>query len=298
MKRSIVLMCFFACAWLMTPSRTNAQYRLNESSGELTRTKSTPTRVMSSGPKNEGRSKKSAPEVVVVHIIKVPPAKTHNIVKTNKPVFSGAPGPVMVPKKKEPEIATAISAEKDPTLMPVVKNTRRRSVKLTTSDSRISPVDASVSHSFYETRVRTKRINGRKVRVKGIHGGYDRAVRVGTPVKSEVNGELVYRRRFSSYGNTAIVKTIAKGRTIFALNGHLNGFNESLREGSIVAQGDIIAFTGSTGRSSGPHLHEEYWFFCEVIETHNKKGQPIKVPKLSGRLTPKELEFYLPNRHQ
>ncbi|MBW8384345.1 MAG: peptidoglycan DD-metalloendopeptidase family protein [Youngiibacter sp.] len=85
-----------------------------------------------------------------------------------------------------------------------------------------------------------------------FHTGIDFAAASGTAVKAVKGGVVILAKYNSSYGNYIIVD---HGNGISSLYAHLKGFNTSL--GSRVSQGQTIGFVGSTGMSTGPHLHFE-----------------------------------------
>jgi len=84
------------------------------------------------------------------------------------------------------------------------------------------------------------------------HDGIDYAVPIGTPCKTAGGGRIVYVGWSAGYGNTVIVEHQRGMRTLYA---HLNSFN--VRTGQRVNRGQVIARTGNTGRSTGPHVHFE-----------------------------------------
>lgn len=84
------------------------------------------------------------------------------------------------------------------------------------------------------------------------HDGIDYAVSIGTPVKSAGGGRIVYVGWSSGYGKTVIVEHQRGMRTLYA---HLNSYN--VRTGQRVNRGQTVAYSGNTGRSTGPHLHFE-----------------------------------------
>jgi murein DD-endopeptidase MepM/ murein hydrolase activator NlpD len=87
-----------------------------------------------------------------------------------------------------------------------------------------------------------------------VHHGIDYGVPVGTPVLAVGNGRVSKMSSSRSSGNF-IELTHAGGYASLYL--HLLGFGEQLHVGRVVAQGDVIAFSGNTGHSTGPHLHYE-----------------------------------------
>jgi len=87
------------------------------------------------------------------------------------------------------------------------------------------------------------------------HQGVDYAAPRGTPVKAAGDGKVIYRGRKGGYGNTVILQ---HGSNITTLYAHLSRFAKSARFGARVRQGEVIAYVGSTGLATAPHLHYEY----------------------------------------
>jgi len=87
------------------------------------------------------------------------------------------------------------------------------------------------------------------------HRGVDYAAPTGTPVKASGDGRIIFRGWKSGYGNTVILQ---HGGNITTLYGHLSRFAKTSAYGRRVRQGDVIAYVGSTGLATGPHLHYEY----------------------------------------
>lgn len=88
-----------------------------------------------------------------------------------------------------------------------------------------------------------------------FHYGVDIANAAGTPVVAAADGVVSYAAPLSSYGNVIMVTHSINGQVWTTLYAHLNGFNVS--KGQTVSKGQLIAPMGSTGRSTGPHLHFE-----------------------------------------
>jgi len=84
------------------------------------------------------------------------------------------------------------------------------------------------------------------------HLGIDYAASVGTPVKAAGNGKVLFVGEKGGYGNTIEINHDSSFKTLY---GHLNGFAKGLRGGQSVKQGQVIAYVGNTGLSTGPHLH-------------------------------------------
>ena len=87
---------------------------------------------------------------------------------------------------------------------------------------------------------------------RAFHAGTDYAARSGTPVVAAAAGVVIYAGRLGNYGNAI---HIYHGDKVSSLYGHLKDFNVQLFQ--YVDQGEIIGSVGSTGRSTGPHLHYE-----------------------------------------
>ena len=85
-----------------------------------------------------------------------------------------------------------------------------------------------------------------------FHSGLDISARVGTPVKSPAPGTVVFAGVNAEYGQTLIIE---HGNETKSLYGHLSKLNVAVNQK--VQRGDVVALTGNTGRSSGPHLHYE-----------------------------------------
>ena len=86
------------------------------------------------------------------------------------------------------------------------------------------------------------------------HEGVDYAAPKGTPVKASGDGKVIFRGWKGGYGNTLILQHSGNVTTLY---GHLSRFGGHAY-GSRVRQGDVIAYVGSTGLATAPHLHYEY----------------------------------------
>jgi murein DD-endopeptidase MepM/ murein hydrolase activator NlpD len=108
-----------------------------------------------------------------------------------------------------------------------------------------------------------------------MHEGVDFAVPVGTPVYAAADGVVQAVGPYAGYGNYV---RIAHTDGIDTAYGHLSRFAPGLKPGVAVVRGQLIAFSGSTGRSTGPHLHFE-------VRTDSKPVDPLThaaVAQLSG----------------
>ncbi|MDP2354712.1 MAG: M23 family metallopeptidase [Beijerinckiaceae bacterium] len=87
-----------------------------------------------------------------------------------------------------------------------------------------------------------------------MHTGVDWAAPRGTPIVSAGNGTVIKAARESGYGNRVEIQHANGYITTY---NHMSGFARGMREGLRVQQGQVIGFLGSTGLSTGPHLHYE-----------------------------------------
>ncbi len=87
------------------------------------------------------------------------------------------------------------------------------------------------------------------------HKGVDFAAPTGTPIRATGNGTIDYMGFSGGYGNLVIIRHNSEFSTAYA---HMSRFGSNLRKGSKVTQGDVIGYVGSTGWSTGPHLHYEF----------------------------------------
>ena len=87
------------------------------------------------------------------------------------------------------------------------------------------------------------------------HKGIDYAASTGTPIYAAGDGRIEFAGRKGGYGNAVVIN---HGKGITTLYGHMSRFGKSARSGRQVRQGEVIGYVGSTGASTGPHLHYEY----------------------------------------
>ena len=111
-----------------------------------------------------------------------------------------------------------------------------------------TPIDGARLSSGFGTR-RHPILGYRKA-----HKGVDFAARRGTPIYAAGDGVIERMNKYGGYGNYVRIRHSNGYKTAYA---HLNGFKRGLRAGRRVKQGDVIGYVGSTGRSTGPHLHYE-----------------------------------------
>ena len=87
-----------------------------------------------------------------------------------------------------------------------------------------------------------------------MHRGLDFAAPMGTPVFAAGDGIVEKKGWNGSYGRYIRIRHTGTYKTAYA---HLSGFNKNVRIGKRVLQGKTIGYVGSSGRSTGPHLHYE-----------------------------------------
>lgn len=117
-----------------------------------------------------------------------------------------------------------------------------------------------------------------------MHKGVDFAVSSGTPVMAAGAGVVDYAGAYGSYGYYVRIKHDAVHSTAYA---HLSRFAQGIRTGKHVTQGQVVAYSGATGRATGPHLHYE-------VLVHNEQVNPLSVKFQSGnKLEGKELQRFL-----
>ncbi|MDP1794993.1 MAG: M23 family metallopeptidase, partial [Acidimicrobiales bacterium] len=109
-----------------------------------------------------------------------------------------------------------------------------------------------VSSSGLVWPVRGRLTSGYGKRWGRLHAGIDIAAPKGTPIKSAKSGTVVFAGRMSGYGNVVIVN---HGGGLSTLYGHQSRIGS--RRGQTVSTGQVIGYVGSTGRSTGNHLHFE-----------------------------------------
>lgn len=144
-----------------------------------------------------------------------------------------------------------------------------------------TPVDgARISSSF----------GSRKHPILGFtkfHSGVDFAAPKGTPIYAAGDGTVKIAGWVGGYGNFVKIGHANKYETAY---GHMSAFAKGIRPGTRVRQGQVIGYVGSTGRSTGPHLHYE-------IQIAGKKVNPLGVKVATGmKLEGKQLAAYKATR--
>ena len=103
-----------------------------------------------------------------------------------------------------------------------------------------------------------------------LHQGTDFAAKRGTPIMASGSGIIIRAQKYKGYGNFVSIKHNSIYVTAY---GHMSKYGRGIRKGVRVNQGQIIGYVGSTGMSTGPHLH------YEVIKNGKRiNSQRLKLP--------------------
>jgi len=107
-----------------------------------------------------------------------------------------------------------------------------------------------------------------------MHSGTDFAAKMGTPIMASGSGTIIRAKWCGGGGNCIKIKHNSTYETIYA---HMKNFAKGMKVGKKVRQGEIIGYVGSTGMSTGPHLHYEV-----VVNGKKVNSQKLKLP--SGKV--------------
>ena len=139
----------------------------------------------------------------------------------------------------------------------------------------------SITKSLMKTPINGARLSSsfgmRKHPILGynkMHRGTDFAAPSGTPIMASGSGTVTRARWCGGGGNCVKIKHNSTYETIYA---HMKAFAKGIKEGKKVKQGQIIGYVGSTGMSTGPHLHYEV-----VVNGKKVNSQKLKLP--SGKI--------------
>ena len=103
------------------------------------------------------------------------------------------------------------------------------------------------------------------------HRGTDYAAPTGTPIKAAGDGKVTFASRNGGYGNVVVIQHGQRYQTKYA---HMSKFGRGVRVGRYVKQGQIIGYVGTTGASTGPHLHYEF-----LVDGVHRDSLRVKLPK-------------------
>ena len=135
----------------------------------------------------------------------------------------------------------------------------------------------SITKSLMKTPINGARLSSsfgmRKHPILGynkMHRGTDFAAPSGTPIMASGSGVITRARWCGGGGNCVKIKHNSTYQTIYA---HMKAFAKGIKEGRKVKQGQIIGYVGSTGLSTGPHLHYEV-----IVNGKKVNSQKLKLP--------------------
>nr|WP_314257212.1 M23 family metallopeptidase [uncultured Devosia sp.] len=117
-------------------------------------------------------------------------------------------------------------------------------------------------------------------KTRRLHTGVDLAARSGTPIYASGDGVIEYYKWQSGYGNKIEIKHVNGYETAY---GHLSRFVDGMDVGTHVRQGQLIGYVGSTGQSTGPHLHFE-------IKINGNLVDPLSVKLPKDNVLPQQYE--------
>ena len=145
-----------------------------------------------------------------------------------------------------------------------------------------SPLNYSFISSYFGMRLHpiTKKV--------WLHNGVDYAAPHGTPVVSSADGKVIHKGwkgghptpkgNTGGYGNTVMIRHTNGYKTLY---GHLSAYVKNLYVGKRIQQGEVIGYVGSTGWSTGPHLHY-------TIYQYDKPINPLSLNNVSGPPIPEQ----------
>jgi murein DD-endopeptidase MepM/ murein hydrolase activator NlpD len=121
------------------------------------------------------------------------------------------------------------------------------------------------------------------LRYSKMHTGVDFGASTGTPIRAAGSGIIDLAGRHGAYGNTIVLKHGEKYKTLYA---HMSRLAAGIRAGVRVNQGQIIGYVGTTGRSTGPHLHYE-------VRINDRPVNPTAIRAAGGKqLAGKDLQDF------
>jgi len=122
-----------------------------------------------------------------------------------------------------------------------------------------------------------------------MHTGVDFAAPRGTPILAAGSGTVERANRYGGYGNYIRIHHTDGYKTAYA---HMKSFARGVRKGTYVKQDQVIGYVGTTGRSTGPHLHYE-------VHLNGKKINPRRLSQLAGKPLPKsEMSAFAERRRE
>lgn len=147
----------------------------------------------------------------------------------------------------------------------------------------------SVEKAFLKAPVKVERVTSRFtksryhpiLKVNRSHRGVDYGGGLNTPIMSTADGVIIKQRKERAYGNVIMIDHGQGYKTLYA---HMNKFNGNFKVGSKVKQGDTIGYMGTTGLSTGVHLHYE-------LRLNGDYKDPLKVDLPRGEKVQNKKSF-------
>ncbi|MCC6138631.1 MAG: M23 family metallopeptidase [Bdellovibrionaceae bacterium] len=152
-----------------------------------------------------------------------------------------------------------------------------------------TPKGASLKKVFLKSPIRYGRITSTFKRsrfhpvlqIYRAHRGVDYGAPTGTPIRAVGDGTVTFAARSGGGGNIIKIRHNSTYETAYK---HLSGYAKGIRSGARVQQGQVIGYVGSTGISTGPHLHFEFYQSGNYIDPLGKKfpsAEPIPAEHLA-----------------
>jgi murein DD-endopeptidase MepM/ murein hydrolase activator NlpD len=140
-----------------------------------------------------------------------------------------------------------------------------------------TPEGKSIEKSLMRTPINGAKLSSRYgfrihpiIGYNQMHQGTDFAAPIGTPVMASGSGTVEYSGWKGGYGKFISIRHSPVYQTNYA---HLQDYAKGMRRGTKVQQGQVIGYLGSTGSSTGPHLHYEV-----VVNGRKENSQTLKLP--------------------
>lgn len=115
------------------------------------------------------------------------------------------------------------------------------------------------------------------------HKGTDYAAARGTPIKASGDGKVIHAGNKGGYGKTVVLQHGQAYQTLYA---HMHNYGKGIKVGSRVRQGQIIGYVGTTGLSTGPHLHYEFYVNGVV-----RNPMTVQLPKATAIANAEKANF-------
>jgi murein DD-endopeptidase MepM/ murein hydrolase activator NlpD len=146
----------------------------------------------------------------------------------------------------------------------------------------------SLKKAFLKSPLEFSRISsGFSMRVHPIsgkwkaHKGVDYAATTGTPIRASADGTVDFAGNSGGYGNQVVLKHWSNYSTAYA---HMSRIAPGMRKGAKISQGQVIGYVGSTGWSTGPHLHYEFRVAGQAQDPNRLKSlaqQPLSQAEVA-----------------